>query len=181
MASESVSSWDMFVEKIGEHKIEPIIRGKNITYVIDAPDGQHRVRSTKLGTDYELETITHELERQNEQQRWTSEYAERTNMQADTSIAHSRRIEPAVEAGIELSQRRKRAITDSQQRVTTSQSAITSGKQATASLGERLICFADKLCETSQRVNVFAARARKAFSNTVGQLGNCFPPLFFLP
>ena len=172
MAYESVSSWDMFVEKLGEHKIEPVIRGKNITYVIDAPNGQHRVRGKKLGTDYELETITHELERQNEQQRWASEYAERTNKQADASIAHSRRMEPTVEAGVELRQRRQRAITDNQQRVTTSQSAITSGKQATASLGERLSRFADKLRETSQRVNAFVARARSVFSNTVEQLGD---------
>jgi len=61
MQDSSVNSYERFRESLNEKGIDVRLRGKNITYEI--LEGKNKVRGTKLGEDYQKETLLTELNR----------------------------------------------------------------------------------------------------------------------
>ena len=63
MTDTSVSDFKTFSERLDQSGVNVSIRGKNISYAfLDANSKQRRARGKRLGTDYEKEAITNELE-----------------------------------------------------------------------------------------------------------------------
>lgn len=63
MADTSVSDFKTFSERLEQSEVHVSVRGKNISYMfLDANNKQRRARGKRLGTDYDKEAITHELE-----------------------------------------------------------------------------------------------------------------------
>lgn len=145
LASQEATSWDTFKEKLAKHHIEPVIRGSNVTFVIDTADGQHRVRGNKLGTDYELETIQHELERQNQRQHQKRELVDDANR--------------AVNQEFTVSEQSEQRVADSERKIT--------------ALTRRFSTFTRKLRETTERVKQFIERQQERV-NSLTDFGNFF-------
>jgi hypothetical protein len=64
MENGQANDFDSFAKKLLESHITVTERGKNLTYSMDVNGQERRVRGNKLGTDYNKEAISNELERQ---------------------------------------------------------------------------------------------------------------------
>ena len=63
MTDTTVSDFKTFSERLNQSGVHVSVRGKNISYMfLDVNNKQRRARGKRLGTDYDKEVITHELE-----------------------------------------------------------------------------------------------------------------------
>lgn len=146
MTNPSVTNWDQFTAALQVHQITPNLRGKNVTFVINTNDGEHRVRGNKLGTDYEKETLIHGLERKLE----LSQRHEQTIEQSNTETNR----------GTENSQQRKRTFHNGDQAVNEQNRVYKQARkshkyrQRTAKSRKR------KITELSHRIDQFTGQLR---------------------
>jgi len=95
----STNDFKSFTENLNKKGVIVKERGKNLSYsFLDTNNKQRRARGTRLGTDYEKETIKHELERRAEepeskQQRRTVELSRETEHREPLSTGIDNEVE----------------------------------------------------------------------------------------
>ncbi|MCF1676617.1 relaxase/mobilization nuclease domain-containing protein [Tetragenococcus halophilus] len=106
MGNPLIRDFQAFREDLRQKAIDVWERGKNLTYQLIGTN--YKTRGTKLGTDYEKETIYHELERRQQQ-------SQETNRETSTpDTARTNPAKPDVDRTSELSRNTDSATINSQ-------------------------------------------------------------------
>lgn len=158
MSNPAVTNWEQFTAALQVHQITPNLRGKNVTFVINTKDGEHRVRGNKLGTDYEKETLINGLERKLEFNERHEQTIERSNTEINQSTANS--------------QQRQHTVTSGEPKITAFSHQIEQFTDQLRATIDRFKQLGKQLQTTARRVTEFIKSKTHPQLNTPTQLQN---------
>lgn len=169
MQDPKIDTWEQFTDRLQAHQITPNLRGKNITFVMQTPDGERRIRGNKLGSDYEKEQLINGLERKFEYNQRHKREIERSNQEINRSTKNSKQRERAINASNQaddgknnvyqqarrINERRKQAVTSFKSAITNRKSKFTTITEQLRETTDRFKQIGNKLRTTIERIKAF--------------------------
>ncbi|MDN6129215.1 MAG: relaxase/mobilization nuclease domain-containing protein [Tetragenococcus halophilus] len=159
MGNPLIRDFQAFREDLRQKAIDVWERGKNLTYQLIGTN--YKTRGTKLGTDYEKETIYHELERRQQQ-------SQETNRETSTpDTARTNPAKPDVDRTSELSRNTDSATINSQNSAgPTTETNRTNQPRSQSSLSNDLDQLVAKQREEQQTVGTDLTKRLRPISET---------------